>query len=60
MNEVALGPKAGNKLDEFTWMLLNGLSTHDISAMREIIGMPKRVLKATRCNNGLFSFVLFD
>lgn len=60
MNRLALGPKAGNKLDEFSWMLLNGLSTHDISAMREMIGMPKRVLKATRCKQGLFNFVLFD
>jgi hypothetical protein len=41
-------------------MLLNGLATHDISAMRELIGMPQKVLKAARSPDGLFTWVMFQ
>lgn len=40
--------------------LLLGLSTHDISAMREMLGMPKRVLSAYYRQEGLFFTVQFD
>jgi predicted dehydrogenase len=43
-----------------TYSLLLGLSSHDISAMRELIGMPKRVLHATRGANPTFLTVAFD
>ncbi|BEI83709.1 hypothetical protein CcaverHIS002_0403130 [Cutaneotrichosporon cavernicola] len=39
--------------DSKTWNLLTGLSSHDISALRELVGMPRRVLSAVRsgdCN----------
>lgn len=56
----ALGKKATNPLDQRSWMLLNGLATHDISAMRELIGMPQKVLKAARSPDGLFTWVMFQ
>lgn len=57
----ALGPKySENASDRLTWNLLNGLGTHDISAMRELIGMPKRVISATRSCGGRFMTVLFE
>ncbi|SCM74975.1 putative Oxidoreductase [uncultured Pleomorphomonas sp.] len=43
-----------------TYSLLLGLSSHDISAMRELIGQPKRVLHATRAANPTFLTVAFD
>lgn len=44
----ALGDAASDPRNVSTWGLLTGLSSHDISAMRELIGMPKRVLSASR------------
>ena len=41
-----------------TYRLLAGLSSHDLSAMRELIGMPKRVVAAQQW--GSFLTVLFD
>ena len=40
--------------------LLLGLSTHDISAMRELLGMPKRVLYAALRQGGLYISAAFD
>lgn len=40
--------------------LLLGLSSHDISAMRELIGMPKRVLHAGFRRDGMFIAAAFD
>ncbi|KAK8864559.1 hypothetical protein IAR55_001809 [Kwoniella newhampshirensis] len=58
-HEEALGVKrAGNPSDMLAWMLLNGLSSHDLSAMRELIGMPSACLSATM--NGLFMTALFQ
>ncbi|WP_082882383.1 Gfo/Idh/MocA family protein [Paenibacillus swuensis] len=37
-----------------TYRLLCGLSSHDLSAMRDLIGMPNRVLAASRWNQGMF------
>lgn len=41
-----------------TYHLLGGLSSHDLSAMREILGMPERVVAAQQ--HGSFLTVLFD
>lgn len=43
-----------------SYRLLNGLSSHDISAMRELIGIPKGVLSATQWNGGACLLVTFD
>lgn len=47
-----------------SWNLLGGLGSHDLSAMRDVIGMPKKCLMATRSDegNGTGSWwsVLFD
>lgn len=40
--------------------LLLGLSTHDLSAMRELLGVPKRVLYATYKSGGLYISAAFD
>jgi predicted dehydrogenase len=40
------------------YMLMLGLSSHDISAMRELLGMPKRVLCATQ--RGIYLTATFD
>src|SRR5205823_6463298 len=40
--------------------LLLGLSTHDISAMRELLGMPQRVLYAVQRQNGFYMTAAFD
>jgi predicted dehydrogenase len=40
--------------------ILLGLSTHDISAMRELLGMPKGVLYAAQRSGGLYITAAFD
>lgn len=35
-----------------SWALLHSLGSHDMSAMRDIIGMPEKCLCATRSNDG--------
>jgi predicted dehydrogenase len=40
--------------------LMLGLSSHDISAMRELIGMPQRVLYAAQRKGGLYLTAAFD
>ena len=40
--------------------LLLGLSAHDLSAMRELLGMPKRVLYAAQRQGGLYLSAAFD
>jgi predicted dehydrogenase len=42
------------------YRLLLGLNSHDLSAMRELIGFPQRVLAATQWNSGNFLHVIFD
>jgi predicted dehydrogenase len=37
-----------------------GLSSHDISAMRELLGMPQRVLYAAQRQGGLYLSAAFD
>ncbi len=41
------------------YRLLCGLSSHDLSAMRELLGMPERVLGAAVSGNGRFISVIF-
>lgn len=41
------------------YMLMLGLSSHDLSAMRELLGMPARVLHATQ-RGGLYLTATFD
>lgn len=45
---------------ERAYNLLLGLSTHDISAMREILGMPQRVLYAAQRSDGNYVTAAFD
>lgn len=42
------------------YRLLCGLSSHDLSAMREIIGVPNRVVAATQWNGGRFINAIFE
>ena len=42
------------------YRLLLGLSSHDLSAMRELIGVPKRVVSAVQWNGGLFMSAIFE
>jgi predicted dehydrogenase len=42
------------------YRLLLGLSSHDLSAMRELLGFPKRVASARQWNGGRFMAALFE
>jgi len=42
------------------YRLLCGLSSHDLSAMRELIGMPERVKAASTWNGGQFITAIFE
>lgn len=55
-----LGPRDSNALDRTTWSLLNGLASHDLSAMRELIGMPQKVISAARSLDGQWLWVTFQ
>ncbi|GAA5973346.1 hypothetical protein JCM11641_003085 [Rhodosporidiobolus odoratus] len=46
--EAALGDKASNPRDVSTYRLLGSLGSHDLSAMREVLGLPKRCIAASR------------
>ncbi|KAG9100225.1 hypothetical protein FS749_015924 [Ceratobasidium sp. UAMH 11750] len=43
-----------------TYRLLGSLGSHDLSAMRELIGMPKKCLGAGKNADGLFLTALFE
>ena len=43
-----------------TYELMIGLCTHDLSAMRELIGIPKKVLYATQRHSGSYIGAAFD
>jgi predicted dehydrogenase len=43
-----------------SYRLLCGLNSHDLSAMRELIGMPQRVIAATQWNGGSYLHVVMD
>ena len=55
-----LGSRADNDLDRRTWALLTGLTTHDVSMMRDFIGMPRDVIAARRSKDGLWIWVMFQ
>jgi predicted dehydrogenase len=42
------------------YRMLCGLSSHDLSAMRELLGPPRRVVSAVQWSGGNFFTVLFD
>lgn len=42
------------------YKMMLGLSTHDISAMRELLGLPKRVLQASQRQGGRSLTAVFD
>lgn len=58
MVKEAIGVEEGLLASTYSW--LTGLSSHDLSAMRELIGMPKRVISAAAWNEGRSLNVLFD
>lgn len=43
-----------------TYRFMGGLASHDLSAMREMLGMPARVLAASRWNDGQFISAMFQ
>ncbi|WWC99989.1 hypothetical protein V866_006898 [Kwoniella sp. B9012] len=58
--QQAIGEKASNALDKKTYFVLNVLASHDVSAMRELFGMPIGVTAATRNAAGSFTHVIFE
>ncbi|BGP45500.1 hypothetical protein JCM10450v2_001319 [Rhodotorula kratochvilovae] len=61
--EKALSPEqAANPRDVFTYRILGGLGSHDLSAMRELLGVPQRCVAATRAQGEGPPFItaLFD
>ncbi len=58
MTRAAIGERSPEQQAAFR--LMCGLSTHDLSAMRELIGFPKRVLAASQWNGGSFLNALFE
>ncbi|WP_029074824.1 Gfo/Idh/MocA family protein [Kaistia adipata] len=56
--KAAVGVGEGPKFSAYN--LLLGLSSHDISAMRELLGRPKAVLNATQRNGGRVITASFD
>lgn len=60
MMKQALGDRASNFADVETYRLLASLSSHDLSAMRELIGMPQSVIGAQRSPDGQWIWVMFQ
>ena len=59
---VAIGGTVGEVIPELrsAYSLLLGLSSHDTSAMRELLGMPHGVLYAAQRQGGLYLTAAFD
>lgn len=57
--EEALGGNPSEHL-KTAYRLMLGLSSHDLSAMREMLGMPKKVLFASQRANGRYLAAAFD
>ena len=55
---LAIGAQSPEKSRAYE--LLLGLSSHDVSAMRELLGRPKRVLSATQRQGGRVLTAAFD
>lgn len=58
--QVALGGLAKNPRNVGTYRLLGGLGSHDLSAMRELLGLPKSCFAASRSADGLFITAMFE
>jgi predicted dehydrogenase len=56
--EIAIGVRDGGRARAYEILL--GLGSHDISAMRELLGYPKRVLNATQRLGGLVLTATLD
>ncbi len=54
----AIGDTSANVRKAYNLML--GLSSHDLSAMRELLGMPRRVLYAAQRQRGMYLSAAFD
>jgi len=57
--DESVGGKAGPAI-RLAYSLMLGLSSHDLSAMREWLGMPNKVLFAAQRGNGLYMTAAFD
>jgi predicted dehydrogenase len=57
--EEALGGIPSPAL-RLAYSIMLGLSSHDLSAMRELLGMPKRVLFAAQRGGGIYLAAAFD
>jgi len=58
MNAEALGAATPELIA--TYRMLCGLNSHDLSAMRELLGFPRRVLAATHWNGGRYAHAILD
>jgi predicted dehydrogenase len=56
--QAAIGELAERHTNTYRWMC--GLSSHDFSAMREMLGFPKRVVAATPWSERNFMNVMFE
>lgn len=56
--EGALGTVSGDLRNAYGMML--GLASHDVSAMRELLGVPERVLAARAWNHGTYFHAMLD
>ncbi|KZO93596.1 NAD-P-binding protein [Calocera viscosa TUFC12733] len=57
----ALGNRAHDETVRALWRLLGGLGSHDLSVMREVLGMPRKALAAhTRIPRSRFISAMFD
>ncbi|HEU0165819.1 MAG TPA: Gfo/Idh/MocA family oxidoreductase, partial [Thermomicrobiales bacterium] len=59
---AAVREAIGDAAEQFggTYRWLCGLSSHDLSAMRELIGVPQRVISATRAPRDGFMVIVFQ
>ena len=57
--DEALGGKSTPAIRQ-AYSLMLGLSSHDLSAMRELLGTPSKVLFAAQRDNGLYLAAAFD
>jgi predicted dehydrogenase len=57
--DEALGGRSTSALRR-AYTLMLGLSSHDLSAMRELLGMPSKVLFAAQRSAGLYLTAVFD
>ncbi|CUA71792.1 hypothetical protein RSOLAG22IIIB_09844 [Rhizoctonia solani] len=61
ISEAALGAqRAKDPSSVFTYRFLGSLGSHDLSAMRELLGSPKRCIGAGKNSDGMFITALFE